>query len=150
MGNYLKQTVQNDNVANQYLKMLNNGKNVNKVKEADLQKKLRETKNIIAFDKYLENKSVFVNTNAYRNRLKKGEQIEKLKSEIGNIVTEKRRKMENKNSLTKFLNNKNVPNKNTYFVNLNRGKPIVEIKKAIMNKQTDMKNKEEMNKRVQE
>tara|TARA_B100001769_G_scaffold233792_1_gene197385 strand:+ start:4068 stop:8342 length:4275 start_codon:yes stop_codon:yes gene_type:complete len=151
--NYLKQTVQNDNVANQYLKMLNNGKNVNNVKkviEADLQKKLRETKNIIAFDKYLENKSVFVNTNAYRNRLKKGEQIEKLKSEIGNIVTEKRRKMENKNSLTKFLNNKNVPNKNTYFVNLNRGKPIVEIKKAIMNKQTDMKNKEEMNKRVQE
>jgi len=151
--NYLKQAVQNDNVANQYLKMLNNGKNVNNVKkviEADLQKKLRETKNIIAFDKYLENKSVFVNTNAYRNRLKKGEQIEKLKSEIGNIVTEKRRKMENKNSLTKFLNNKNVPNKNTYFVNLNRGKPIMEIKKAIMNKQTDMKNKEEMNKRVQE
>ena len=61
--NYLKQTVQNDNVANQYLKMLNNGKNVNNVKkviEADLQKKLRETKNIIAFDKYLENKSVLL------------------------------------------------------------------------------------------
>ena len=31
--NYLKQTVQNDNVANQYLKMLNNGKNVNNVKK---------------------------------------------------------------------------------------------------------------------
>ena len=33
---------------------------------------------------------------------------------------------------------------------MNRGKPIVEIKKTIMNKQTEIKNKEEMNKRVQE
>ena len=133
--------------------MLNNGTNVNTVKkqiESDITKQRKSTENVIAFNKYLENKNEVVNTNAYRNRLKKGEPIEKLKSEIGNLVTQKRQKEANKNALTKFLNNKNVPNKNTYFANLNRGKPMVEIKKAIMNKETEIKNKEEMNKRVQE
>merc|ERR1712072_1346280 len=130
-----------------------NGTNVNTVKkqiEDDITKQRKSTENVIAFNKYLENKNEVVNTNAYRNRLKKGEPIEKLKSEIENLVTQKRQKEANKNALTKFLNNKNVPNKNTYFANLNRGKPMVEIKKAIMNKETEIKNKEEMNKRVQE
>tara|TARA_B100000427_G_scaffold75_1_gene75 strand:+ start:4597 stop:8832 length:4236 start_codon:yes stop_codon:yes gene_type:complete len=151
LTNYLKNKNVSNNAKTTYLKMLNNGTNVNKVKkqiETDITQQRKSTENVIAFNKYLENKNV--NKNTYRNRLKKGEPIEKLKSEIGNLVTQKRQKEANKNALTKFLNNKNVPNKNTYFANLNRGKPIVEIKKAIMNKQTEIKNKEEMNKRVQE
>ena len=153
LTNYLKNKNVSNNAKTTYLKMLNNGTNVNTVKkqiEADITKQRKSTENVIAFNKYLENKNEVVNTNAYRNRLKKGEPIEKLKSEIGNLVTQKRQKEANKNALTKFLNNKNVPNKNTYFANLNRGKPMVEIKKAIMNKETEIKNKEEMNKRVQE
>ena len=153
LTNYLKNKNVSNNAKTTYLKMLNNGKNVNTVKkqiESDITKQRKSTENVIAFNKYLENKNEVVNTNAYRNRLKKGEPIEKLKSEIGNLVTQKRQKEANKNALTKFLNNKNVPNKNTYFANLNRGKPMVEIKKAIMNKETEIKNKEEMNKRVQE
>ena len=149
--NYLKNKNVSNNSKTTYLKMLNNGTNVNKVKkqiETDITRQRKSTENVIAFNTYLENKNV--NKNAYRNRLKKGEPIEKLKSEIGTLVTQERQKQANKNALTQFLNNKNVPNKNTYFVNLNRGKPIVEIKKAIMNKQTELKNKEEMNKRVQE
>jgi len=151
LTNYLKNKNVSNNAKTTYLKMLNNGTNVNKVKkqiETDITQQRKSTENVIAFNKYLENKNV--NKNAYRDRLKKGEPIEKLKSEIGNLVTQKRQKEANKNALTQFLNNKNVPNKNTYFANLNRGKPIVEIKKAIMNKQTEIKNKEEMNKRVQE
>tara|TARA_Y100000992_G_scaffold279684_1_gene226120 strand:+ start:2581 stop:6885 length:4305 start_codon:yes stop_codon:yes gene_type:complete len=151
LTNYLKNKNVSNNAKTTYLKMLNNGTNVNKVKkqiETDITQQRKSTENVIAFNKYLENKNV--NKNTYRNRLKKGEPIEKLKSEIGNLVTQKRQKEANKNALTQFLNNKNVPNKNTYFANLNRGKPIVEIKKAIMNKQTEIKNKEEMNKRVQE
>jgi len=153
LTNYLKNKNVSNNAKTTYLKMLNNGTNVNKVKkqiETDITQQRKSTENVIAFNKYLENKNEVVNTNAYRNRLKKGEPIEKLKSEIGNLVTQKRQKEANKNALTKFLNNKNVPNKNTYFANLNRGKPMVEIKKAIMNKETEIKNKEEMNKRVQE
>lgn len=153
LSNYLKNKNVSNNAKTTYLKMLNNGKNVNTIKkqiESDITKQRKSTENVIAFNKYLENKNEVVNTNAYRNRLKKGEPIEKLKSEIGNLVTQKRQKEANKNALTKFLNNKNVPNKNTYFANLNRGKPMVEIKKAIMNKETEIKNKEEMNKRVQE
>ena len=149
--NYLKNKNVSNNAKTTYLKMLNNGTNVNKVKkqvETDITQQRKSTENVIAFNKYLENKNV--NKNAYRNRLKKGEPIEKLKSEIGTLVTQERQKEANKNALTQFLNNKNVPNKNTYFANLNRGKPIVEIKKTIMNKQTEIKNKEEMNKRVQE
>jgi len=149
--NYLKNKNVSNNSKTTYLKMLNNGTNVNKVKkqiETDITQQRKSTENVIAFNTYLENKNV--NKNAYRNRLTKGEPIENLKSEIGKIVTQERQKQANKNALTQFLNNKNVPNKNTYFVNLNRGKPIVEIKKAIMNKQTEIKNKEEMNKRVQE
>jgi hypothetical protein len=149
--NYLKNKNVSNNSKTTYLKMLNNGTNVNKVKkqiETDITQQRKSTENVIAFNTYLENKNV--NKNAYRNRLKKGEPIEKLKSEIGTLVTQKRQKEANKNALTQFLNNKNVPNKNTYFANLNRGKPIVEIKKTIMNKQTEIKNKEEMNKRVQE
>ena len=149
--NYLKNKNVSNNSKTTYLKMLNNGTNVNKVKkqiEIDITQQRKSTENVIAFNTYLENKNV--NKNAYRNRLKKGEPIEKLKSEIGTLVTQKRQKEANKNALTQFLNNKNVPNKNTYFANLNRGKPIVEIKKTIMNKQTEIKNKEEMNKRVQE
>ena len=149
--NYLKNKNVSNNSKTTYLKMLNNGTNVNKVKkqiETDITQQRKSTENVIAFNTYLENKNV--NKNAYRNRLKKGEPIEKLKSEIGTLVTQERQKQANKNALTQFLNNKNVPNKNTYFVNLNRGKPIVEIKKSIMNKQTELKNKEEMNKRVQE
>ena len=151
LTNYLKNKNVSNNAKTTYLKMLNNGTNVNTVKkqiETDITQQRKSTENVIAFNKYLENKNV--NKNAYRNRLKKGEPIEKLKSEIGNLVTQTRQKEANKNALTQFLNNKNVPNKNTYFANLNRGKPIVEIKKAIMNKQTEIKNKEEMNKRVQE
>ena len=151
LTNYLKNKNVSNNAKTTYLKMLNNGTNVNTVKkqiETDITQQRKSTENVIAFNKYLENKNV--NKNAYRNRLKKGEPIEKLKSEIGNLVTQTRQKEANKNALTQFLNNKNVPNKNTYFTNLNRGKPIVEIKKAIMNKQTEIKNKEEMNKRVQE
>lgn len=151
LTNYLKNKNVSNNAKTTYLKMLNNGTNVNKVKkqiETDITQQRKSTENVIAFNKYLENKNV--NKNTYRNRLKKGEPIEKLKSEIGNLVTQKRQKEANKNALTKFLNNKNVPNKNTYFANLNRGKPMVEIKKAIMNKETEIKNKEEMNKRVQE
>ena len=151
LTNYLKNKNVSNNAKTTYLKMLNNGTNVNKVKkqvETDITQQRKSTENVIAFNKYLENKNV--NKNAYRNRLKKGEPIEKLKSEIGTLVTQKRQKEANKNALTQFLNNKNVPNKNTYFANLNRGKPIVEIKKTIMNKQTEIKNKEEMNKRVQE
>jgi len=149
--NYLKNKNVSNNSKTTYLKMLNNGTNLNKVKkqiETDITQQRKSTENVIAFNTYLENKNV--NKNAYRNRLKKGEPIEKLKSEIGTLVTQKRQKEANKNALTQFLNNKNVPNKNTYFANLNRGKPIVEIKKTIMNKQTEIKNKEEMNKRVQE
>ena len=149
--NYLKNKNVSNNSKTTYLKMLNNGTNVNKVKkqiETDITQQRKSTENVIAFNTYLENKNV--NKNAYRNRLTKGEPIENLKSEIGKIVTQERQKQANKNALTQFLNNKNVPNKNTYFVNLNRGKPIVEIKKSIMNKQTELKNKEEMNKRVQE
>jgi hypothetical protein len=151
LTNYLKNKNVSNNAKTTYLKMLNNGTNVNKVKkqvETDITQQRKSTENVIAFNTYLENKNV--NKNAYRNRLKKGEPIEKLKSEIGTLVTQKRQKEANKNALTQFLNNKNVPNKNTYFANLNRGKPIVEIKKSIMNKQTEIKNKEEMNKRVQE
>ena len=149
--NYLKNKNVSNNSKTTYLKMLNNGTNVNKVKkqiETDITQQRKSTENVIAFNTYLENKNV--NKNAYRNRLKKGEPIEKLKSEIGTLVTQERQKQANKNALTQFFTNKNVPNKNTYFANLNRGKPIVEIKKAIMNKQTELKNKEEMNKRVQE
>ena len=151
LTNYLKNKNVSNNAKTTYLKMLNNGTNVNKVKkqvETDITQQRKSTENVIAFNTYLENKNV--NKNAYRNRLKKGEPIENLKSEIGTLVTQKRQKEANKNALTQFLNNKNVPNKNTYFANLNRGKPIVEIKKSIMNKQTEIKNKEEMNKRVQE
>ena len=144
--NYLKNKNVSNNSKTTYLKMLNNGTNVNKVKkqiETDITQQRKSTENVIAFNTYLENKNV--NKNAYRNRLKKGEPIENLKSEIGKIVTQERQKQANKNALTQFFTNKNVPNKNTYFANLNRGKPIVEIKKAIMNKQTELKNKEEMN-----
>ena len=59
--NYLKNKNVSNNSKTTYLKMLNNGTNVNKVKkqiETDITQQRKSTENVIAFNTYLENKNV--------------------------------------------------------------------------------------------